>query len=173
MYKLTLIGNPNTGKTTLYNTLTKSNEKASNWHGVTVGIKTKSYKFKDEEFCVTDTPGVYLLDGAIAEEKITSDWLFKNDDLIINICDANNLRRNFILTAELLKMGREIIIAVNMSNEVKLYDYELISKELNCQIIEIDARKKKSIEKLKNAIYEKLVNKKPQKTYKINKKATT
>lgn len=168
MYKIILVGNPNTGKTTLFNTLTGSNEKASNWHGVTVGVKTKKYKYKGEEFCVADTPGVYLLEGAVAEEKITSEWLKNSNDLIINICDANNLKRNFMLTAELIKMNREVIVAVNMSNEIKLYDYENISKEFNCKIIEIDARKKKSVNILKELIYSQIKNKKTQKEYKLN-----
>lgn len=170
MFKIALVGNPNTGKTTLYNTLTKSNEKASNWHGVTVDIKNKSYKYKELQFIVYDTPGIYLLDGAVAEESITKNWLKSSAcDLVVNICDANNFKRNFALTQELINFGLNIIVAVNMSKEVCLYDYSRLSNEHNIKIIEIDARKAKSVNLLKSAIYDNLTNKKPQKPVKSNK----
>ncbi len=168
MFKIALVGNPNTGKTTLFNTLTKSNEKASNWHGVTVDVKSKKYRYKNKDFCVYDTPGVYLLDDAIAEEEITKNWLKSNQcNLVINICDANNFKRNFALTQELFNLGLDVIIAVNMSQEVCLYNYKKLSNEINYDIIEIDARKQKSIEKLKYAIYQNIHNKKLQKTTNI------
>lgn len=171
MFNIALVGNPNTGKTTLFNTLTKSNEKASNWHGVTVDVKSKKYKFNECEFCVYDTPGVYLLDGAVAEEKTTKEWLTSNKcDLIVNICDANNFKRNFALTEELLKLSVNVIVAVNMSAECCLYDYKALSRELNCLIIEIDARKQSSVKHLKTAIFDILHNKKPQNIVKTNKK---
>ena len=171
VYKIILVGNPNTGKTTLFNSLTKSDEKASNWHGVTVGIKSKKYMYRGDEFFVSDTPGVYSLDGSVAEEKITADYLEKHkEDLIVNICDANNIKRNLMLTKELLNLGYKVLLAVNMSQEVCLCDYEQLSGSLNCDIVEIDARKKKSVDKLKDKIYCVLSNKKPQKIIKINKK---
>lgn len=166
--RLTLVGNPNTGKTTLFNTLTGANEKASNWHGVTVGVKSKTYNYLGNEFIVNDIPGIYSIKGYSKEEKIAGEYLEKHkDDLIINICDANNFKRNIILTLELLEKGYNVIIAMNMSNECKIYDYEKITKKLSVPIIEIDARKIKSVKKIKTEIV-KYKNKKPQKTSKIS-----
>ena len=165
--RLTLVGNPNTGKTTLFNTLTGANEKASNWHGVTVGVKSKSYSYLGNEFIVNDLPGIYSIKGYSKEEKIAGEYLEAHrDDLIINICDANNFKRNIILTLELLAKGYNVIIAMNMSNECKNYDYEKITKVLSVPIIEIDARKTKSVKKIKEAVT-KLINKKPQNISKI------
>lgn len=165
MNNITLVGNPNTGKTTLFNSLTNSREKASNWHGVTVKEKEKSYKYKNEEFNVVDLPGMYSLNGRSNEEKIAAEYLNKHkEDLVVNICDANNLKRNLILTLELLKKGLTVILAVNMANETKLYNYEKLSKILNIRIVEIDARKNKSVNTLKDEIYKIYQNKKPQNT---------
>ena len=151
--RLTLVGNPNTGKTTLFNTLTGANEKASNWHGVTVGVKSKSYNYLGNEFVVNDIPGIYSIKGYSKEEKIAGEYLEAHkDDLIINICDANNFKRNIILTLELLEKGYNVIVAMNMSNECKNYDYEKITKALLFPIIEIDARKLKSVKKIKTEI---------------------
>lgn len=164
IYKITLIGNPNTGKTTLLNTLTGSNEKASNWHGVTVGEKTKNVKFKTDEFLITDLPGIYSLNSYSAEEKISAEYLEKHkDDLVINICDANNLKRNLKLTTELLERNHKVIVVVNMANEIIPCDYEKLSSEVGCEIIPIDARKKKIKSQIFNLIRNYALNKKPQK----------
>ncbi len=149
-----LVGNPNTGKTTLFNTLTKSNQKASNWHGVTVGTVSKNYKFEGEEFCVTDIPGMYSVNGYSNEEKIAGDYLKAHKgDLIVNICDANNLKRNLILTSELISQGLKIVLAVNMSNEVA-HNYKLLAELLGVPLLEIDARKTKSVNNLKKLIFD-------------------
>lgn len=152
MNDIILVGNPNVGKTTLYNTMTKSNEKASNWHGVTVDAKSKKYKFNSEEFLVTDLPGMYSLSGYSNEEKIANKYLFEHkNDVIVNICDANNLKRNLMLTAELVKNCFNVILAVNMCKEAK-YDYNALSKIFGIKIVEIDARKKSSVDVLKEEI---------------------
>ncbi len=132
--------------------MTNSNQKASNWHGVTVGTISKKYKFENEEFEVTDVPGMYSLEGFSNEEKIASDYLKKNkDSIIVNICDANNLERNLILTSELLNFGFKMIVAVNMCEEVK-HDYKKLAKILGVSLVEIDARKKNSVDELKKII---------------------
>ena len=89
MKNIVLVGNPNVGKTTLFNTLTKSNQKANNWHGVTVSVVSKEYKHNGETFSVSDIPGIYSLEGYSNEEKIASNYLKdKDDSLIVNICDV-------------------------------------------------------------------------------------
>lgn len=153
MKRVILVGNPNTGKTTLFNTMTGSTEKVSNWHGVTVGEKCSKYKFGGEEYEVVDLPGMYSLESYSNEERIAKDFLLKNKDaLIINICDANNLRRNLKLTLELLKLNLNVLVVINMSAECQLFDYVKLTKLLGVKIIEIDARKKRSIVGLKNEI---------------------
>ncbi len=154
MNNVILVGNPNVGKTTLYNTMTKSNEKASNWHGVTVDAKSKKYNYKNKEYTVTDLPGMYSLSGYSNEEKIANKYLFEHkNDVIVNICDANNLKRNLLLTIELVKNCFNVILAVNMCKEAK-YDYASLAKIFGIKIVEIDARKKKSVNVLKDVIYE-------------------
>ena len=163
MNNIILIGNPNVGKTTLFNTLTKSNEKTSNWHGVTVGEKSKCYKFKGSEFKVTDLPGLYSIEGYSNEEKIASNFLMKHkDDLIVNICDANNLKRNLKLTQELLKHNFKVVLAINMASELKNLDYKKLGNMLGVPTIEIDARKTKSVNILKEIILKNIGDKKVQ-----------
>lgn len=170
MKNIILVGNPNVGKTTLFNTLTKSNDKASNWHGVTVGVKEKDFHFKTDDFKTYDLPGLYSLSGYSNEEKIACDFLKKNkDDLIVNICDANNLKRNMILTKELLDNSYNVILAVNMINEQKGMDLKKLGESLNVPVIGIDARKAKSVNELKNAIFDYFNQEKGYFSDKINK----
>ena len=153
--KVILVGNPNTGKTTLYNTLTKSQEKATNWHGVTVGVKSKKVIIAHNEFEIFDIPGIYSLEGFSNEEKIATSFLKQNKDfLIVNICDANNLQRNLKLTCELINLGFNVILAVNMYQEVKSLDYVALEKDLNIPIIKIDARNNNGVKLLKRKIVE-------------------
>ena len=168
MNKLLLIGNPNTGKTTLFNTLTNSYEKASNWHGVTVDVRSKKYKFKNQEINVCDLPGVYSLEGYSKEEKIATDFLNKNNtDLVINICDENNLERNLILTMQLIEAGFNVVIAVNMINKKELYDYNKLEQILHVKIIKIDARKKSGVSEIKQFVFDYYNKEKTQNKSKI------
>jgi len=151
--KVLLVGNPNTGKTTLFNTLTKSFEHAGNWHGVTVDVKKKQYKYKGKEFEVCDLPGIYSLDAYSKEEKIAADFIKKNpDSVVVCICDANNLQRNLALALELKEKTKNIVLAVNMAKEVKSLDAKKLEKAIGIKTIALDARKKKSTNSLKEAL---------------------
>ena len=151
--KVILAGNPNTGKTTFFNTLTHSNEHASNWHGVTVDVKSKTFKYKGKEFEVCDLPGLYSLDAYSKEEKIASEFIEKNPDAVV-VCmlDANNLRRNLYLALELKEKTPNLMLAVNMAKEVKNFDAKKLEKELGIKTIPIDARKRKSAKTIKEEI---------------------
>ena len=151
--KVILAGNPNTGKTTLFNTLTNSFEHASNWHGVTVDVKQKQYEYAGKKFEVCDLPGLYSLDAYSKEEKIASDFIEQNSDaVVVCILDANNLKRNLFLALELKEKTPNLIFAVNMAKEVKSFDAKKLEKELGVKTLAIDARKKKSAKTLKETI---------------------
>lgn len=151
--KVILAGNPNTGKTTLFNTLTNSFEHASNWHGVTVDVKQKNYEYDGKKFEVCDLPGLYSLDAYSKEEKIASDFIEKNKDaVVVCILDANNLKRNLFLALELKEKTPNLIFAVNMAKEVKSFSAEKLEKEIGVKTVAIDARKKKSAKVLKELV---------------------
>ncbi len=143
--RIALAGNPNSGKTTMYNALTGKSEQVGNWAGVTVD-KNESYIKKslydgEEEVIVVDLPGAYSMSPFTAEESITSDYVRKdNPDVIINIVDATNLSRSLFFTTQLLELGIPVVIALNKSdiNEKKEteIDVPLLSEKLGCPAME-------------------------------------
>lgn len=144
MTNVILVGNPNTGKTTLFNTLTKSNSHVGNWHGVTVQVEKKKFSYKGVKYTLCDLPGIYALKNYSQEEQVANQFLVENSNsLVINICDANNLSRNLLLTLQLLEKGYKVILAVNMANEVDNINYDALSKMLGIKVVPIDARKRK------------------------------
>lgn len=152
MKKIILIGNPNTGKTTLFNTLTGASEHVGNWHGVTVDVKERTF-LSVKNVVLVDLPGLYSLDAFSPEEKISADFLKQNkNSLVINICDANNLSRNLYLTMQLLERGLNVCLAINMAKELKggAKIFEKIERVLGVKVFPIDARKKRSCKKLVN-----------------------
>ena len=155
MNKILLVGNPNTGKTTFFNTLCKANEHIGNWHGVTVDAKSKVIKLDDKQVEVVDLPGLYSLTNYSFEEKVSKEFLYSTDDLCLNICDANNLSRNLFLTLQLLEMGKKVVMIVNMKKEFlkakKRLDIEKLSKKLDMPIYFLDAVDKKQV---KNCVIE-------------------
>ena len=157
MIQANLVGNPNTGKTTLYNTLSHSHEHVGNWHGVTVEEKTISYKYKNSDIAITDLPGIYSLSALSFEEKVATDFIFShNKRIIINICDASNLQRNLYLTLSLMELNVPIILIVNQIDKRKIcnIDYEGLSKALNVKIVYISASDKSCKQKISDAIIE-------------------
>lgn len=155
MEEILLVGNPNSGKTTLYNALTRSNEHIGNWHGVTVEEKKKMMKVKDKNFLLVDTPGLYSLSPLSFEEEVSFKIIEgKNYKKIINICDRNNLQRNLYLSLCLLEENLDIVIAINeIDKKVKFkVDERKLSTMLGCDVILINAEKKIKVEALKESL---------------------
>ena len=119
MIKIALIGNPNCGKSTLFNALTKSYQKTGNWTGVTISEKVGLYK-KDKTVQIVDLPGLYSFDTNSIDEKIVKNYLKdKKPDVLINVIDGTNLERNLYLTSELANQNIPVVIAVNMLDQLK------------------------------------------------------
>lgn len=143
--KIALAGNPNCGKTTLFNALTGSNQYVGNWPGVTVEKKEGKMKnYKD--VIVTDLPGIYSLSPYTLEEVVARNYLVNEQpDVILNIIDGTNLERNLYLTTQLIELGAPVVIAINMMDVVRkngdIIDIEKLSKVIGCKIIEISALK--------------------------------
>ena len=153
MTQIALIGNPNVGKTTLFNDITGSNQYVGNWPGVTVEKKEGYYK----DIKITDLPGIYALDTYSNEEIISKDFLEKDKpDLILNIIDASNLERNLYLTSQILDYNIPIIIALNMMDVAEkrdiLIDPKKLEENLGIKVFEIVASKGKGVNKLKEAL---------------------
>jgi ferrous iron transport protein B len=114
-YTISVVGNPNCGKTTLFNALTGAKQRVGNWPGVTVDRKTGSYSHGSYEVEVVDTPGIYSLSAASVDEEVARDYVLSGDaDLIVNIVDASNIERNLYLTSQLLEMRVPLLVALNM-----------------------------------------------------------
>lgn len=143
--RIALAGNPNCGKTTMFNNLTGSNQYVGNWPGVTV--EKKEGKMKGvKDVVVTDLPGIYSLSPYTSEEVVSRDYLIKdNPDAILDLVDATNIERNLYLTTQLLELGKPTVIALNMIDVLKKsgdsVDAEKLQAELGCTIIETSALK--------------------------------
>ncbi|MBP3600109.1 MAG: ferrous iron transporter B [Clostridia bacterium] len=142
--RIALTGNPNSGKTTMYNALTGSNEKVGNWAGVTVDKKEhpikKSYHGGEEQLIAVDLPGAYSMSPFTSEESVTSSYVKKeNPDVIINIVDATNLSRSLFFTTQLLELGVPVVVALNKSDINKKketnIDADALSKKLGCPVV--------------------------------------
>ena len=144
-YTIALAGNPNSGKTTLFNALTGSNQFVGNWPGVTVEKKEGKLK-KHDDIIITDLPGIYSLSPYTLEEVVARDYLIgERPDVILNIVDGTNLERNLYLTTQLIELGIPVVIAINMMDIVRKNGDKVnaaeLSRQLGCKIVEISALK--------------------------------
>lgn len=148
--KIALAGNPNSGKTTLFNALTGSNQYVGNWPGVTVEKKEGEMKGQ-EGVIITDLPGIYSLSPYTPEEIVARNYLIKErPNAILNIVDGTNLERNLYLTTQLTEIGIPVVIAINMMDIVRKngdeIDIDLLSRKMGCKVVEISALKGESLE---------------------------
>lgn len=150
-----LAGNPNSGKTTLFNALTGSNQQVGNWPGVTVERKTGVCKV-NPKVLLTDTPGCYSLAPFTPEEKIASDYLRDGKpNVILNVVDSTNLERNLMLTTQLTELGIPVVVALNMQDEARAKGITIngkaLAKVFGCTFVPVSATKKEGIEELVDA----------------------
>lgn len=148
-YKIALAGNPNCGKTTLFNSLTGSNQYVGNWPGVTVEKKEGRLK-GNKEVIIQDLPGIYSLSPYTLEEVVTRNYIVnEKPDAVLNIVDGTNIERNLYLTTQLIEIGIPVVVAINMMDLVRKngdnIDIKALSKELGCKVIEISALKNEHI----------------------------
>ena len=157
---ISLIGNPNCGKTTLFNALTGSRQRVGNWPGVTVDKKTGNFSFENHDIEVVDLPGIYSVTPTSIsgeDEIVARDYLLSGEaQVVVNIIDASNLERNLYLTTQLIEMRVPMIVVVNMldiakQHKIKL-DLDALKKELGCPVIGLVANRNKGIDDLKKAL---------------------
>lgn len=155
-----LVGNPNCGKTTLFNALTGSRQKVGNWPGVTVDKKSGVYVFEGEEVEVVDLPGIYSITPAASsgeDERIARDYILTDEaKIVVNIVDASNLERNLYLTAQLIEMRVPVLVAVNMLDIAQKHkievDLKALERELGCPVVGLIAAREQGVAELKRAI---------------------
>lgn len=150
--QVALAGNPNCGKTTLFNGLTGATQYVGNWPGVTVEKKEGKYK-EDKDIKITDLPGIYSLSPYTLEEVVSREFLLNgNIDVVLNIIDGSNLERNLFLTTQILELGIPTVVAINMLDVIEkrkdTIDYKKLSEELGCPVLPISALKNTGIKEL-------------------------
>ena len=155
LFRIALIGNPNSGKTTLFNALTGAHQRVGNWPGVTVEKKSGSFTYLDRECEIVDLPGIYSLeqDYLGLDEEIARDFLSSSDfDVIINIIDASNLQRNLVLTQQVLELGHPAVVAINMVDIAQhqgiQVDVESLASELGVFVTPIVASRQTGVDEL-------------------------
>lgn len=153
-FTVAIAGNPNCGKTTLFNGLTGSTQRIGNWPGVTVEKKEGSYQYGDSKISVIDLPGIYSLSAYSEDEQIARGYLLSGKaDLVINIIDSTNLERNLYLTVQLIEMAVPMIVVLNMSDIAEKRGVEIdvkhFEEHIGCPVVAISAVKKADIERVK------------------------
>ena len=154
--KIALAGNPNCGKTTLFNALTGSNQYVGNWPGVTVEKKEGKLK-SNKDVIIMDLPGIYSLSPYTLEEVVARNYLItERPDAILNIIDGTNLERNLYLTTQLTELGIPVVIAINMLDVLEkkgdIINIQELSKKIGCPVYEISALKGKGIQEAADAV---------------------
>ncbi|MCP5418558.1 MAG: Fe(2+) transporter permease subunit FeoB [Chromatiaceae bacterium] len=154
---IALAGNPNCGKSALFNAFTGIRQKTGNWPGVTVDRKEGHFRIEGEEQSVIDLPGIYSLDASSLDEKITRDYLLSRDaNLIINVIDASNLERNLYFSVQLREMGIPMVVALNMMDVARKrgieVDLERLAKQLDCPVVPVVAVTGEGLNQLKQEI---------------------
>lgn len=167
VYNVALVGNPNCGKTTLFNKLTGSKQYVGNWSGVTVEKKIGKIKSTKLNINLVDLPGIYSLSPYTMEEIIARDYIIdEKPSLIINIIDGTNIERNMYLTVQLLELGVPVIIAINMMDDVESQgskiDFEMLEKCLGVRVVPIIARKGENLKSLLSICEEMLTDQQDQ-----------
>ncbi|PPS45025.1 Fe(2+) transporter permease subunit FeoB [Chroococcidiopsis sp. TS-821] len=163
---IALAGNPNCGKTTLFNALTGANQRVGNWSGVTVERKEGSYRDRGWNIAIVDLPGVYSLDATDTEtgldETIARNYLLSGEaELIVNIVDASNLERNLYLTTQILEMRLPMVVALNMMDIAQQnlrIKPEILAQRLGCPVVPIVATRAEGLKELREKIYQQLQN---------------
>ena len=155
---IALAGNPNCGKTTMFNDLTGANQYVGNWPGVTVEKKEGKYT-RDKDVTITDLPGIYSLSPYSPEEIVARDYLLEGGpDAVINLIDATNLERNLYLTSQILNLGVPVVLALNMMDLVEKngdkIDVDGLSKQLGCPVVPTSALRGRGMEDVVNAAIE-------------------
>lgn len=154
MINVALLGNPNVGKTTVFNILTGSKQYVGNWPGVTI---EKKEGFISEDIKIVDLPGIYAMDTFSNEEKVSKQFLEEGEvDLILNIVDASSLDRNLYLTTQLMQYNKPIVLLLNMIDVAEAkgihIDAKKLEKELGVKVVPIIAKKKEGLENIENDI---------------------
>ena len=159
--KIALVGNPNSGKTTLFNALTGKQEYVGNWAGVTVSKKEASLKKSfNKEAIVTDLPGAYSIRPFTSEESVTVDYIKEQHvDVIINVVDSTNLNRSLFFTTQILELGIPVVVALNKVDILKgNIDIKKLEDKIKCKVIQISASKEEGLEELIDDIYKESKN---------------
>jgi len=165
-YKILTVGNPNSGKTTLFNGLTGAKQQVGNWAGVTVEKKTGKYSHSSDDFLLTDLPGIYALDsgndGNSIDESIASRAVLTHPaDLIINVVDATCLERSLYMTLQLRELGRPMVVVLNkmdaLKRERQTIDIKALEKVLGCPVMAISANNKSQVRAFKERLHKTLV----------------
>lgn len=162
LYQILTIGNPNSGKTTLFNALTGANQRVGNWAGVTVDKKTGRYGHAGDDFLLTDLPGIYALDSSnevnSVDEMIASKAALNHDaDLIINVVDASCLERSLYMTLQLRELGRPMVVVLNkmdvLARQRQVLDIKKLEKALGCPVLALSANAKNEVSEFKQNLH--------------------
>jgi len=156
---IALAGNPNCGKSALFNTFTGIRQTTGNWPGVTVDRKEGRFSIDNTQVTAIDMPGIYTLDASSIDEQVARDYLLSREaNIIVNVVDATNLERNLYLTVQMLEMGVPMVIALNMMDMAKrrgiIIDSEKMARELGCPVVPVIATRGEGLTALKQAILE-------------------